>query len=201
VSRRLVLVRHAATDWSGTRFCGRTDLPLSDLGRQQVAELVARVVDAGLAVVAVRSSPALRAVETAGPLARAFAAPLELDDRLWEADFGLLEGCAFDAVAQTWPAIARALLASSTDIDWPGGERAADLLARLRPVATELATMTGDAVLVTHGGTIRVLLTLLAVPDAAQIDLAPAQLIVLDRSPAWHVVGGNARPLIASLDG
>ncbi len=197
----LALVRHAATDWSGVRFCGRTDLSLNAVGRQQVPKLLARVVGAGFSVAAVRSSPALRAIETAGPLARALAAPLELDDRLSEADFGLLEGCTFEALAQTWPAIARALLAGSTDIDWPGGERAADLLARLRPVATELATVTDDAVLVTHGGTIRALLTLLAVPDAAQIDLTPAQLIVLDRSPAWHVVGGNARPLIASLDG
>jgi broad specificity phosphatase PhoE len=189
---RLVLVRHAATDWSGVRFCGRTDLPLNELGRRQVAALVARVADIGLSVLAVGSSPARRAVETAAPLARALAAPLELDDRLREADFGLVEGSTFDAVARTWPVVARALLAGGSAIDWPAGERAADLARRLRPVATELATATGDTLLVTHGGVVRALLGLLDVPKEAGIDVAPAQLVVLQRGPRWHVVDRSA---------
>ena len=186
---RLLLVRHAATDWSGVRFCGRTDLPLREPGRAQVTQLRERLASMQLSVGAVRSSPARRALETAQPLARALCATLEPDDRLREVDFGLVEGSAFDDVARTWPAIATALLAGGGAIDWPEGERAADVVARLRPLVPELAVIERDVVLVTHGGAIRALVTLLRIPSTAELDLAPAQFLVLEREPLWHLVG------------
>ncbi len=185
---RLVLVRHAATEWSGARFCGRTDLPLSDAGRAQATHLGERLARSALSVATVRSSPAHRALETAEPLARAFSVALGPDDRLREVDFGLAEGCSFEDVGRRWPRIAAALLAADAAIDWPEGERADEVLARLRPVASELETLEDDAVLVTHGGTIRALLQLLGISRIAEVDLAPAQLLVLRREPVWHRV-------------
>lgn len=191
---RVVLLRHAATDWSGVRFCGRTDLPLNDVGKRQVAELIERVAEAHLVVHAVRSSPALRAAETAAPLARALGARLDLDDRLREVDLGLAEGRTFDEVARAWPAIARALLSAEDAIDWPDGERAVDVVERLRPVAEELDRSDGDALFVTHGGTIRALGALLGLESAAATDLPPAHALVLEGAPRWHAVGAIAAP-------
>ncbi len=189
---RLVLVRHAATEWSGRRFCGRTDLPLSDAGRTQVTRLREHLATADLSVVAVRSSPARRALETAQPLACALSAALVLDDRLREVDFGRIEGCAFDEVARAWPAIAASLLAGGAAVDWPEGERAAEVVARCGLVAAELQTFERDIVLVTHGGTIRALTMLLGITRIAGIDVGPAQFLVLEREPVWHLVETSA---------
>ncbi len=183
---RIVLVRHASTDWSGTRFCGRTDLPLNETGRAEVDLLVARLVAAGLSVTAVRSSPALRAVETARPLAAALGAPLELDERLREADFGRVEGRAFDDVARSWPDVARLILACDGTVDWPGGERAADLMERCRSVAGGLEAAPGDALVVTHGGPMRVLAALLGI-EPRRAAVAPGQLVTLERGAEWRV--------------
>ena len=186
---RVVLVRHAATEWSGVRFCGRTDLPLSDVGRTQVLELAQRLAEFRLTVPSVRSSPLGRALETAMPLADALGAGLETDERLREVDFGLAEGRTFDEIKRQWPVIARSLLVGALAIDWPRGERASDLRARMESVARELeARPAGDFVLVTHGGPIRALATLLGLQAEASEALAPAHVLVLERQPRWHVV-------------
>lgn len=184
---RLVLVRHASTDWSGRRFCGRTELSLNEIGRAELELLIARVVAADLSLATVRSSPARRAVETAEPLAAALGARLELDDRLRETDFGGVEGRAFDDVARTWPDIARSLLAGDATIDWPEGERAADLVARCRSIARELETADSDALLVTHGGPIRALAALLGV-GPSRFAVVPGGFFVLERGAEWRVV-------------
>ncbi len=192
---RLALVRHAATKWSGVRFCGQTDLPLSDVGRTQAIELAQRLAEARLTVATVRSSPAGRALETATLLADALGGGLETDERLREVDFGLAEGCTFDEIERRWPAIARSLLAGELAIDWPGGERASDVATRMESVARELeARRAGDVVLVTHGGPIRALAALLGVRSETSEALAPAQVLVLEREPRWHTVDLIAVP-------
>ena len=183
--RRVYLVRHAATEWSGTRLCGTTDLPLSPAGRAQADRLAARLVDAGISATAVRSSPARRALETAQPLALALGAHLEVDARLREADFGLAEGCAFDEVERVWPTIARALLAEGGDIDWPAGERASELRDRVAAVARDLEDVGEEnLVLVTHGGPIRCLVARLGLDVDAKV--GPAEVLVLERGPTWR---------------
>lgn len=39
------LVRHASTAWSGQRWCGRTDLPLSQAGREEAERLAGRLAE------------------------------------------------------------------------------------------------------------------------------------------------------------
>ncbi len=182
---RVYLVRHAATEWSGTRFCGTTDLPLSPAGRAQADRLTARLVEAGVGVTSVRSSPARRALQTAQPLALALRAHLEVDARLREVDFGLAEGRAFAEVERAWPAIARALLAGDPDIDWPAGERASEFRDRVTALVRDLEDVReGNLVLVTHGGPIRCLVARLG-PDI-DAKLGPAEVLVLERGPTWR---------------
>ncbi|MFN2439954.1 MAG: histidine phosphatase family protein [Chitinophagaceae bacterium] len=79
-------MRHGQTQWNaeGNRYCGRTDLPLTDLGIQQ-AHLVHKQMQK-ISLAAVYSSPLQRAWKTA----QIAGSPTEivLDDRLIEADFG-----------------------------------------------------------------------------------------------------------------
>ena len=186
---RVVLVRHAATEWSGVRFCGRTDLPLSSVGRMQAIELARRLAEARLTPSTVRSSPASRALQTAALLADALGLGVETDLRVHEVDFGLAEGRTFGEIQRQWPTIGRLLLAGEVGIDWPEGERASDLRSRIESLARDLeSSRERDLVVVTHGGPIRALAALLGLPAGVGEAVAPAQTVVLERGPHWHVV-------------
>jgi alpha-ribazole phosphatase/probable phosphoglycerate mutase len=83
------LLRHGQTAWNadGNRYCGRTDLPLTETGvfqaRQAARQLSAIRLDAAYA------SPLQRALDTATIIAGDRVTP---DDRLIEIDFGSWEG-------------------------------------------------------------------------------------------------------------
>lgn len=165
VARRLYFVRHGETDWNvAGRLQGRRDVPLNALGRIQAAQ-VGRVLNQLVGHVdslAYVSSPLSRAVETMRILrttldlqVTAFAS----DIRLAEISFGLWEG-------QTWPELRRRDHEGvrRRDLDpWgytpPGGENYIQLCTR---VGAALDDITGDAVVVTHGGVIRAALHVFA---------------------------------------
>src|SRR5688572_16996553 len=80
----IILVRHGQTDANAKGLLlGRADPPLNDLGRRQV-KAVAEAIGVPAAVI---SSPLRRAHETAA----AFGAPIEVDERWIELDYGRLD--------------------------------------------------------------------------------------------------------------
>lgn len=81
----IYLLRHGQTAWNAdnNRYCGRTDIPLTDKGISQ-AEEVKRQME-GIELTAVYSSPLQRAYTTA---CIASGRDAIKDDRLIEADFG-----------------------------------------------------------------------------------------------------------------
>jgi probable phosphoglycerate mutase len=91
----LYLIRHGETTWSTqARYTSRTDLPLTDHGREEAVR--ARDVLLGLAgplskLDSVSTSPLRRARQTAAVIFE----PVEpvVDDLLTELDFGDFEGC------------------------------------------------------------------------------------------------------------
>jgi broad specificity phosphatase PhoE len=148
------LVRHAATDWTGVRWCGRTDLSLSAVGRAE-AEALARTLGPKLrrdAVVV--TSPALRARETAASIAAVAGCRVVVDPDLVEIDFGSLDGLTFAEIERDEPALASAILSAEIELDWPGGETATAARARIEQAWGRLAGRT-PAVVVTHGGVLR----------------------------------------------
>ncbi|MEA2145936.1 MAG: 2,3-bisphosphoglycerate-dependent phosphoglycerate mutase, partial [Solirubrobacteraceae bacterium] len=80
----VLLARHGETDDNREpiRVQGFTDTPLNDTGREQAAELAARMADAGLA--SVWASDLSRARETAEIVAAAVGCDVALDERLRE---------------------------------------------------------------------------------------------------------------------
>lgn len=88
-SVRLWLVRHGETEWARDgRHTGRTDIPLTDKGREQATALRERLQ--GERFAAIRCSPLSRARETL-ELAYPGGEPV-LDDDLMERDYGDAEG-------------------------------------------------------------------------------------------------------------
>lgn len=97
---QLVLVRHGETEWSRSgQHTGRTDLPLTDHGRDQAEKLRARL--SGLMITAVISSPLVRAVETCK---LAGLSSIALSDELAsEWDYGDYEGLTSEEIWRSRP--------------------------------------------------------------------------------------------------
>jgi probable phosphoglycerate mutase len=185
----IVLVRHAATTWSGRRYCGRADPPLSAAGRAMAADLAVELAETLPPDVRFVSSPSRRARDTAAAIAaRLGRSPVELDDRWQETDVGLAEGLTFDEVAARWPALADALAAGNVDIDWPGGETARDLERRIGEAWSAAVAAGRPTLIVSHGGSIRVAAALAA-------DRRPGDIEFLDPA-GWirHEIAASSAP-------
>ena len=182
----VVLVRHASTSWSGRRYCGRADPPLSPEGRREAEKLAARLAPGLPPGIRLVSSPSRRARQTAAAIAsRLPEIEIEIDDRWLEADVGLAEGRTFDELAVLDPGLAAALAAGDAAIDWPGGETATALQTRITDAWSALLAVGRPAVIVSHAGPIRIAAGLASGRAAAEVDfVAPASAITFDvRSP------------------
>jgi len=84
------LLRHGETAWNadGNRYCGRTDLPLTEKGVLQARTVGSRL--AGISFDAIYSSPLRRAVDTALLAGRGME--VKKAPQLIEVDFGSWEG-------------------------------------------------------------------------------------------------------------
>ncbi len=146
----LWLVRHGETEWARLgRHTGRTDVPLTELGREQ-AEALGRRLD-GHRFELVLTSPLSRARETA-ELA-GFGDVAIPDSDLMEWDYGSLEGRETAEIREGYPGwtIWRG--------PWPGGETIDQVAARADRVVARVraATVDGDALVFAHGHLLRVL--------------------------------------------
>jgi broad specificity phosphatase PhoE len=139
----ILLCRHGqtATNREG-RLLGRADPPLTALGVDQAARLAARVaVERPVAVV---SSPATRARETAAAIAAAAGVDtVAVEDRFVELDYGDWDGLAVGDPAIPWDR-----WRADAALRPPGGESLIDLRARVTAACEELAASHGDAVIV-----------------------------------------------------
>lgn len=152
----ILLVRHGQTEWSRAgRHTGRTDVPLTDAGRQAAAALGARL--AGRTFAMVRHSPMSRA---AGTATLAGLSGGDVDPDLLEWDYGRWEG--------RTTADIRAELGDAGWTIWrdpipPGdtpGEQLEQVVTRVRRVLDRclpVLTAGRDVALVAHGHVLRIL--------------------------------------------
>jgi alpha-ribazole phosphatase len=156
------LLRHLPTDIAPGLCYGRLDLPPGAGGDAGATLAGLR----GFAATALFSSPARRCLALAEQVAVATGLPVRQDPRLWELNFGAWEG-------QPWDDVPRAALDTWGADPWgfapPGGESGAALVARLRDFH---AALRPGAVVVSHGGPLKVLAALI---EGRAVDLlAPA---------------------------
>ncbi|MFT6811846.1 MAG: broad specificity phosphatase PhoE [Ilumatobacter sp.] len=94
----LILIRHGETEWSASgQHTGRTDLPLTEQGREEARSIAAAVAD--IDFTSAFSSPLQRAWETAGLVG---LTPTS-DDSLLEWDYGDYEGITTAETRETIP--------------------------------------------------------------------------------------------------
>jgi probable phosphoglycerate mutase len=145
---RVVLARHGETEWSALgRHTGRTDIPLTDAGRDQARRLGRAL--AGRSFTRVLVSPLARARETAELAGVGHGAIVDDDVREW--DYGVYEGRTRVEIAADepgWTVWTRPI---------PGGESLTELGARADRVIARLLPLEGDVLVVSHGHFLRVL--------------------------------------------
>jgi probable phosphoglycerate mutase len=175
--QEVVLVRHGETEWSRAgKHTGRTDVPLTEAGREQAQEVGAALKKRRFA--AVWTSPLSRAAETCR--LAGFGDVAAPRDELMEWDYGEYEG-------RTTPEIRRERRGWTLWGDGvPGGETSDEVGARVDRALAAVASIPGDVLLFAHGHVLRVM-------AARWLGLEPAagRLFALD--PATLSVLGYER--------
>lgn len=186
----LYLLRHGETEWAlAGKHTGRTDIQLTDRGRQQAQSVTPSL--ANMKFAAVFTSPLTRARETAK--IAGFPDATVCDD-LAEVDYGAYEGKTSKEIRETVP-------------NWtvwshpcPNGETLEQAAKRAANVI-KLATATeGDVLLVSHGHMLRVLTaTWLQLPpsEGRHFMLDTARLCILTHereSPAIRLWNADSLP-------
>ena len=180
---RVTLVRHAETEWSrALRHTGRTDVPLTDHGRQAARALAPILAQRTFELVLV--SPLHRARETCELAGLADMAEPEPD--LLEWDYGDYEGLTTSQIRERRP-------------DWslwrdgcPGGEDAPAVGARADRVIARVLSAGGEAILFAHGHVLRVLAARwieLEPAAGARLALATGAVSVLGHERETRVLG------------
>ena len=147
-SQQIVLIRHGETEWSREgRHTGRTDLPLTERGREEAVALGGAL--AGRRFALVLTSPLVRAAETCRLAGLGDVAFTRDDLREW--DYGRYEGRTTEEIRKERPSWTL----------WrdgcPEGESSPDVGARADRVVAELRATEGDVAVFAHGHLLRVL--------------------------------------------
>lgn len=153
---RLILVRHGQTDANVGRVLDSRPpgSPLNALGLAQAAALGGRL--ATERVTAVHASRAIRAQQTAAPVAAAHGFDVDVVDDVHEVFCGDLEGRSDEEAREQFEVVYAAWHRGELDARLPGGESARDLHARFVPAVERITDgVAGTVVLVSHGAAIR----------------------------------------------
>ena len=159
----LLLARHGETDDNipPIRFQGFRDTPLNATGRAQAHELAEQVAALEEPVRSLWASDLSRARETAEIVASRIGLEVRLDARLREANRGEWEGHLFPDIERSDPERFAAWMRAGADWRFPGGESLKEQQDRVSAALSDIhATGELPALVVCHGGSIRVILCL-----------------------------------------
>ncbi len=169
----LVLIRHGRLpECCRGKLIGRSDVPLSDEGREQ-CRLLAPLFDS-LKVEKLYASPLARTMESARLIVRD-TMEIHPDPRLQEFDFGEYGNRTFAEANRSGRLPVAEWDRLPPELPFPGGESALDLCARIHSFLDFLAGQPERRVaLVTHGGFLMHLLgELFGVPHSKRSRLLP----------------------------
>lgn len=179
---KIWLFRHGETEWSKSgQHTGRTDLPLTDAGRQRAGALGRHL--AGRPFALVLSSPLVRALDTCR--LAGYGDQVELTDDLLEWDYGSYEGRRTADIRKERPG----WLLWKDGV--PGGETAEQVGVRAHRLIERAAAVDGDVALFSHGHMLRVLGACwpgLAPADGQLLTLGTAALSVLGYEHDYRVI-------------
>ena len=153
----LYLVRHGQTDWNlePARCQGWAEVPLNDAGQRQARELGERLKPAGIGLIV--TSHLLRARQTAEAVRDVLGhdVAVTVDRRLAETNRGAWQGRTFATIMATEPAAWAAYREHPETFRFPHGESLVEQQRRVLEAVRDAALTGRVALLVTHGGSMR----------------------------------------------
>lgn len=172
--RTIYLFRHGQTDWNtAERFQGHLDVPLNEVGREQVRQLIPYFIKNSIEVVL--SSDLSRAAETAKIIGEALKIQIFYHPGLREAHLGDAQGLTREEIenrfgldlVRRW----RSSHISDADVCYPGGETGNQVLQRaLFVIQNFLDSYPWKKIgVATHGGVIRRIMHHLLPSDAPPV--------------------------------
>ena len=203
----LYFVRHGETDWNRepARCQGWADVPLNATGRRQARQLGAHLSGGGIQ--AIVTSHLARARQTAEIIRGELGGepPLTVDERLAETHRGRWESRLFKDIIAEEPDEWRRYRQEPRSFTFPGGESLAAHQRRVLEAVRDAALRGRTTLIVTHGGSIRLVRSFLTgagiaafhrmdVPNGEILEVPCAGLA--ERIAAHLQAGeGDARPL------
>jgi alpha-ribazole phosphatase len=158
----LLLVRHGETDWNASRrYQGQLDIPLNAAGREQAAVLARRL--GACPIRAIYTSTLARAHQTAEAIASAHGLDVHLEPRLRELSYGDWQGLSYQQIGELDPEGLDRWNQDRVNRTPPGGESLGSMASRVEDLIREIRDTYADGTvaLVSHGGTIRVIVCVL----------------------------------------
>ncbi|MDL1899193.1 histidine phosphatase family protein [Anaerolineae bacterium CFX9] len=188
-TKRVLLIRHGETDWNVSgRWQGTIDIELNDLGREQALRVARYLRDRRLG--AIFASDLRRAAETAAIIGREHGLDPVLDPRWRELNLGVFQGLTRDEIIARYP---REWKDSHNDFmgyRFPNGESRLIMQERSYQALQHAlaANGDGDIVVVTHGGTIRILLRRLVGDeiDKPMVHISNTSITTLETDDGEH---------------
>ncbi|OZI45598.1 histidine phosphatase family protein [Bordetella genomosp. 4] len=153
-------IRHGETSWNREgRLQGWQDIELNDSGREQAAQLAARMATVEQAFDALYSSDLQRAYATAEPISAGLNLRIRTEPGIRERGFGVLEGLDLARIDELAPEAAAARKSRDPNRPIEGGESLGQFQARVIATINDLAQRhTNERILaVTHGGVLDII--------------------------------------------
>jgi 2,3-bisphosphoglycerate-dependent phosphoglycerate mutase len=149
----LIVIRHGETVWNkAMRFQGHGDSPLTARGRAQAHALGQRLQ--AMPIDSLICSDLGRARETAAIITEYTGHTMQLEPRLRERHYGVLEGLNAQEILDQHPGVYQALITENPDYEIPGGETHRQHYHKTTGVLEAWATENPGTTtaLVAHGG-------------------------------------------------
>jgi probable phosphoglycerate mutase len=156
---RVLLVRHGQTDWNiEGRWQGALPVGLNDIGREQAKALAHYLASRKIGSIYTSDLP--RALDTATEIGNRQGINPQIDVRLQEFNLGIFQGLTREEIKERYPIQYRDFEADYWDYNVTDGESRRELQARAYQAFEHIVAHASgpEVVIVSHGGTIRMLL-------------------------------------------
>ena len=174
---KIILLRHGYTVMNeASRMCGFSESPLTEKGKIQ-GNIACEYIYNNYKVQKIVASTLSRAITTASRLVELTGLDVITDERLKEQDIGGWELKTLNEIEENYPENYHAWLKDACFVAPVGGENMVEVFNRsisaINDYVKECDQKDGVLVIVTHGGVVRALSTMLLGKDISEITSVP----------------------------
>jgi len=158
---KIILVRHTESEGNLKKvYAGSTDYVLTEHGERQIVEVMMKLLQiiSPSSTYSLYSSPLQRCTKLADEMERMLLTSKIIDSRLRETNFGIFEDQTYEELRQIYPDIVEAWIQDSIHFQIPNGESLEICFERVSAFCKELINRNEDAVIVSHGGIIKLII-------------------------------------------